>query len=680
MTEFDVTRIFTNDVDAGELEAYYAELLREDQPLVFNGINGATGEYGVAPMSGKALLGAIKDTPKPANLGELKGKQTAAFPIKPPNDPTDLAQAGWAVIFPAKGDPAVKEALTELLKLREEQAGERFRVLEGAAGYRPGESKADFFRRHRVGEGPADPVQLPYYVLLVGSPEEIPYEFQYQLDVMRGVGRIHFDTLQEYANYARGVAVVERGEVRLPRQAGFFGVTNPGDRATELSSQYLMRPLVNQLKAQQPIERWVRQGNTKAQELLDWQFDLYMAEQTTKAQLQRLLGGDQTPALLFTASHGMEFPMGDRRQIPHQGALLCQNWPGPQQWRGDIPQDFYFAGDDLTAETRLQGLIAFFFACFGAGTPHLDQFAKQAHKTEREQIAPHNFLGALPQSILSHGGLAVLGHVERAWGYSFISPGAGAQTGVFEGTLLQLLRGDPVGWVTENLNMKYADLATELVNDLEELEWDENYINPYDLAQKWTAHNDARNYVIIGDPAARIPFARPDETPLKRPDLGVISAAVESAVSQEAAATHTEAELQDEFRDVPFATDAALEFSTRAQFNSLQNSVNTFVNQLGAALQAAARDLTTLTVETYTTDDLPAASRGDESQARLRALTHIDFDGDMKVFVPEAREGGVDTALWDIHLQMVKEAQANRAQFLQAVAEMATNLLGSLTP
>jgi hypothetical protein len=43
--------------------------------------------------------------------------------------------------------------------------------------------------------------------------------------------------------------------------------------------------------------------------------------------------------------------------------------------------------------------------------------------------------------------------------------------------------------------------------------------------------------------------------------------------------------------------------------------------------------------------------------------------------VPETATGEVDRALWQLHEQMVHEAQANRAQFLQALGEMATHLL-----
>jgi hypothetical protein len=660
-----------------ELKAFHREQQSSGETLRFNGINGATGEYGVRPMTGEELANVIKGETPPENLGELDSKKTSPFPIKPPNDPTRLDEAGWAVVFAAGADPTIKEALSELLELRRKQAGDRFRIYEGADGYGNAEkkagatrAKATFFKRHKIGGGPADPEEMPYYVLIVGSPEDVPYEFQYQLDVMRGAGRIHFDTPEAYAGYARSVVRAETGQVKLSRRASFFGVANPDDKATELSAKYLIRPLYERLRQQQPFDLWVGDETQRTKLSLDWQFETFIGKKATKARLQRLLGGDQTPALLFTASHGMEFPLDDpkKRQIPHQGALLCQDWPGPNQWRGEIPQDFYFAGDDLGSDANALGLIAFHFACFSAGTPRLDQFAQQAFKDERQVIAPRDFVGELPKSLLSHGALAVIGHVERAWGYSIMSPGSVDQTGVFESALLQLFRQDPVGWVTENLNMRYADLATQMAATLE---YERDSIDPYDLAQMWTEQNDARSYVVIGDPAARLPIAMPDEKPAVRPALGTISLSTTPAASTGKIAPARPEEKGEGAGPEEFAVDFGL------QVSDLTSSIKQFTNQLASALGKAAANITTLEVKTFTTDDIATVAQGDEGQAKLRAYTRVAFDGDMQVYVP-AKVGGVDEELWKIHADMVREAQTNRAQFLQSMAELATNLLKNL--
>lgn len=484
--------------------------------LYFNGINGATGEYSFPPMTSEQFSAYLRGEAAPDNLDELKFKARQSqecFGVKEGIDPKQLAETGWGIIFASDADPAIKEALSELLNLRQQQAGDYFKVYEGRSGYWRGESKNKFLARHGAGPGPADPEKVPYYLLLIGSPDAIPYPFQYQLDVQYAVGRLAFATAEEYARYARSVVAAETGAIRLPRQATFFGVANPNDQATTLSAEQLILPLADSLRTAKP----------------DWTITAQVRDEASKAQLARLLGGDQTPALLFTASHGMEFPQDDPRQISHQGALLCQDWPGPKAWgKRPIPQDHYFAGDDVGAEARLLGLIAFHFACYGADTPLNDDFSKQAFK-ERRAIAPYPFVADLPTKLLSHsrgGALAAVGHVERAWGYSFLWPGAGRQTTAFESVLLRLLDGYPVGAAIEYLNERYAELASDLSVELEDIE-NGKRVDPYALAGMWTANNDARSYVIIGDPAVRLATCADPADRIERPslDLGSIKSA-----------------------------------------------------------------------------------------------------------------------------------------------------------
>ena len=380
---------------------------------------------------------------------------------------------------------AILEALDDLVKLRKSQAKERFFCFRDGDGYRPEESADAFVSRHGGQPGTPDVDKVPYYLLIVADPQSIPFHFQYELDVQYGVGRIYFETPDEYAQYARSVLTCETpGKVSLAPRSVFFSVANgvpdnkyvdPNatdldadvlaklDKATRLSATALVPPIFKYVQARQ--------------EKLGWEApELVQPLQATKSNLAEYLGGSKTPALLFTASHGVGWPYGHEFQYPFQGALVTQDWPGPT-FKSTPTRDMYFGAEDVDSSASLLGTVAVLFACFGGGTPYWDDFAVAQNK-QRAALAHRAFLAALPRRLLSHprgGALAVIAHVERAWGYSFKWQGTAAEPTSFQNMLFQIMKGIPVGFATEHMNLRYAQFATMLSRDFEEAKFNANY-------------------------------------------------------------------------------------------------------------------------------------------------------------------------------------------------------------
>jgi hypothetical protein len=106
-------------------------------------------------------------------------------------------------------------------------------------------------------------------------------------------------------------------------------------------------------------------------------------------------------------------------------------------------REFYFSADDVSPDAQLVGSIFYFWSCFDAATPKYDNFSQVSYRETTRQIAPRFFMSRLPQSLLGHphgGALAVIGSVERKWGYSFMGELGENDVDLFLTTQVQLMQ------------------------------------------------------------------------------------------------------------------------------------------------------------------------------------------------------------------------------------------------
>lgn len=476
----------------------------ETEEFYANGILSDTG-LPLSCLPGSAAAAARRNPPAAAESNLAKAKvEDAEVSFGPVGEvePNDLAESGWGVVFHADTPREIKDALAPLIEHRRQQARDLCRVFENADGYRAGDTCTQWLARHGTSMNVVEPLIVPFYLTLVGGPEEIPFEFQYQLDIYWAVGRLHFDEVADYRAYAESVVAYEKA-AKPPgtRSAAIFSTSHDFDKATQMFTNGVATALVRGEGVRGPLG-----------ERQKFRLEPFVGPTASKENLSRLLSGKSAggpPALLLTGSHGMVFHPDDPRQAQSQGALVCQDWAG----YGEIEESQYFAAADLPTDAQVHGLIHFFFACYGAGWPQFDDFPDQAD-AQPGQISPKPLMARLPQKLLAHrngGALAALGHVDRAWSLSFHSAKVTQAQG-FRDVMGRILRGDRIGFATDQFDVRRAALAFELADMLGEISRG-RVVSDRILARLWIARNDARNYIILGDPAVRLRVQDIEERP-----------------------------------------------------------------------------------------------------------------------------------------------------------------------
>lgn len=466
----------------------------DNEILYFNGLNGDTGRYLFDPTTTDDVARRARGEDDPARVshwltGILKRLKGPFQGLPMEVDPNDIAQAGWGIVFAREVSAEVREALEPLIQHRRSQVPEdRCKVLE----YESGKGLKDWLKGHGVHVGSVAPTKVPYYLLLIGSPTQIPFSFQCLLDIEYAVGRLHFDDPEAYHHYATSVIRYDTGATTPnAREVAYWGVKH--DRATELSADYLISPLYH--GDQSSDVKSIAEECSFASSCL-------LAEDATRGNLLDLFK-QRAPAVLCTASHGLGWKMDQvdhQRQVVENGALCTQDWTG----EGPLTMDHYVTAQEFGDDLNVHGMVAFLFACFGAGTPDKNHFLRAGNEPEKIAAAP--FVSAIPQRLLGHpkgGALAVLGHVDMAWSYSFKPPKIDHQIQPFRNLIGRILKGHPVGNATTDFSERYAALSAELLAQLDRSQQPQE-ISAKKLARMWIERNDAQNYIMLGDPAARV--------------------------------------------------------------------------------------------------------------------------------------------------------------------------------
>jgi hypothetical protein len=277
-------------------------------------------------------------------------KLGASHLVPSPADPWNWEdnRIGWGVILPERLGLCAKQLATT------DDAPEPIRALVAhrkgkVLRYRSGQSLADWVLRDYAGNGDllnaGSPRgmghrQMPMYLLICASPDEIPWEVQYELNPVRYVGRLDLDK-DGLCNYVQALLTDDwAGSAARYDSPVVWSVDHGGGDISTLMRKVLGDPLFAQLRADTDMPHAKFLGGA--------------ARDATAENLVRALR-DQTPALVVTTSHGMTGPLDDQVAMRENlGALVDQD-------------DAVVSPASLLNEWQPDGAIWFAQACCSSG-------------------------------------------------------------------------------------------------------------------------------------------------------------------------------------------------------------------------------------------------------------------------------------------------------------------------
>ncbi|WP_224363964.1 hypothetical protein [Hyalangium versicolor] len=420
-------------------------------------------------------------------------------PWEPDGDPNDLSLQRWGVIAPEgpRGERLLA-LIQPLMELRQaDQGGAPVRIHRAPSSL--GDAEAVAWKRRALEHEAFPQTEQPRYLLLLGDFDELSFELQRVLASDSFLGRLAFRDDAGFEAYVAKVLRWERAPSPPARGRAVFHTVHDGTAATLLGYSTLVAPIISRCREQLMV------GASPAQEILeigdpiDWSPQRFLATARMEA-----------PSLLFTLSHGLGAPRAgwsSRDAQRHLQGTMCL---GGRQ---------HLEPGDLARGPFLPGGIWFYFAGFGVGTPAASAFhpwlrrlhatGSQAGQLEailaslpREGERP--FVSALPQAALANpdGPLAVLGPMELAWSHGFQEPDSSfSRVASFLSVFRAMLAGKRVGIGLGALLRAFTETNLELARL-------SSFADRVRRAQLWMLRQELGAYILLGDPATRLPLER----------------------------------------------------------------------------------------------------------------------------------------------------------------------------
>jgi hypothetical protein len=407
----------------------------------------------------------------------------------------DDPAVGWGLILPDR------TSLTTSRLATADDAPEPIRTLVRQRGnapvyrYQRGDTAFSLLRDYRTnapvpvngaprgtGEG-----ALPYYLLIYGTPDEIPWRLQYVLNANRCVGRLDLDG-DALANYVRGLLAPAPSARRDPAS-----VVWAVDHGTGPDGEEDITVLLRHSIAEKVSERLFQDPDLG-------RVTTYCDGLRKAGRTQDLIAAlcDRRPAMVVSTSHGLTGPIARPDEMSAQLGFPVDQDRSPVR------------PEQLLEAWKPDGAIWYAHACCSAGVDATTLFDKLFAKgSEADRILTAlTKLGSrtapLPRALLGAADplRAFIGHVEPTFDFT-LSHVLTQQplTGLLVDALYpRICRGEPVGYAFRDWYGRIAGLYNEYISAAQSFDKGGNTADLLLAAQ--LAARDIQSTVILGDPAA----------------------------------------------------------------------------------------------------------------------------------------------------------------------------------